>query len=141
MLSLVSFIGNTTYPTEVSVENVLAYENRLYKAMKESDTTMLDLLLHDDLLFTIPTGEVITKEKDLKNYREGIIEIEELIPQTESLNIIEDTAVITLTIILKGKFRGNSFETQYRYIRFWKSIENELKVIGGSCIPSIALTE
>lgn len=141
MLSLVSFIGNTTYPTEVSVENVLAYENRLYKAMKESDTTMLDLLLHDDLLFIIPTGEVITKEQDLKNYKEGIIEIEELIPQTESLNIIEDTAVITLTIVLKGKFRGNSFETQYRYIRFWKSIENELKVIGGSCIPSIALTE
>lgn len=141
MLSLVSFIGNTTYPTEVSVENVLAYENRLYKAMKESDTTMLGLLLHDDLLFIIPTGEVITKEQDLKNYKEGIIEIEELIPQTESLNIIGDTAVITLTIVLKGRFRGDSFETRYRYIRFWKSIENELKVIGGSCIPSIALTE
>ena len=141
MLSLVSFIGNTTYPTEVSVENVLAYENRLYKAMKESDTTMLDSLLHDDLLFIIPTGEVITKEQDLKNYKEGIIEIKELIPQTESLNIIGDTAVITLTIVLKGRFRGDSFETRYRYIRFWKSIENELKVIGGSCIPSIALTE
>ncbi|MCT3943055.1 nuclear transport factor 2 family protein [Elizabethkingia anophelis] len=141
MLSLVSFIGDTTSTDGVSVENVLAYENRLYKAMKESDISMLDLLLHDDLLFIIPTGEVITKEQDLKNYKEGIIEIEELIPETESLNIIEDTAVITLTIVLKGRFRGDSFETQYRYIRFWKKIENELKVIGGSCIPSIALTE
>ena len=141
MLNLVSFIGDITSTDGVSVENVLAYENRFYKAMKESDTTMLDLLLHDDLLFIIPTGEVITKEQDLKNYKEGIIEIEELIPETESLNIIEDTAVITLTIVLKGKFRGDSFETQYRYIRFWKSVENELKVIGGSCIPSIALTE
>ncbi|MDX8570322.1 nuclear transport factor 2 family protein [Elizabethkingia sp. HX QKY] len=141
MLSLVSFIGNTTSTDEVSVENVLAYENRLYKAMKESDIYMLDLLLHDDLLFIIPTGEVITKEQDLKNYKDRIIEIEELIPETESLNIIEDTAVITLTIALKGKFRGDSFETRYRYIRFWKNIENELKVIGGSCIPSIALTE
>ena len=72
MLSLVSFIGSTTYPTEVSVENVLAYENRLYKAMKESDTTMLDLLLHDDLLFIIPTGEVITKEQDLKKIIEKV---------------------------------------------------------------------
>ncbi|OBS14323.1 DUF4440 domain-containing protein [Elizabethkingia miricola] len=141
MLSLVSFIGDTTSTDEVSVENVLAYENRLYKAMKESDIYMLDLLLHDDLLFIIPTGEVITKEQDLKNYKDRIIEIEELIPETESLNIIEDTAVITLTIALKGKFRGDSFETRYRYIRFWKNIENELKVIGGSCIPSIALTE
>nr|WP_199162268.1 nuclear transport factor 2 family protein [Elizabethkingia sp. ASV34] len=141
MLSLVSFISDSTSTNEVSVENVLAYENRLYKAMKESDTIMLDLLLHDDLLFIIPTGEVITKEQDLKNYKEGIIEIEELIPETESLNIIQDTAVITLTIALKGRFRGDSFETRYRYIRFWKNIENELKVIGGSCIPSIALTE
>ncbi|WP_407534523.1 nuclear transport factor 2 family protein [Elizabethkingia miricola] len=141
MLSLVSFISDTTSTNEVSVENVLAYESRLYKAMKESDTIMLDLLLHDDLLFIIPTGEVITKEQDLKNYKEGIIEIEELIPETESLNIIEDTAVITLIIVLKGRFRGDSFETRYRYIRFWKNNENELKVIGGSCIPSIALTE
>ncbi|MDV3950637.1 DUF4440 domain-containing protein [Elizabethkingia anophelis] len=141
MLSLVSFIGDTTSTDGVSVENVLAYENRLYKAMKESDISMLDLLLHDDLLFIIPTGEVITKEQDLKNYKEGIIEIEELIPETESLNIIEDTAVITLTIVLKGKFRGDSFETRCRYIRFWKSVENELKVIGGSCIPSITLME
>ncbi|MCT3743924.1 nuclear transport factor 2 family protein [Elizabethkingia anophelis] len=141
MLSLVSFIGDTTSTDEVSVENVLAYENRLYKAMKESDISMLDLLLHNDLLFIIPTGEVITKEQDLKNYKDRIIEIEELIPETESLNIIEDTAVITLIIVLKGRFRGDSFETQYRYIRFWKNIENELKVIGGSCIPSIALTE
>ncbi|AJW63224.1 hypothetical protein VO54_01748 [Elizabethkingia miricola] len=63
MLSLVSFIGNTTDPTEVSVENVLAYENRLYKAMKESDTTMLNLLRHDDLLFIIPTEKLSPKNK------------------------------------------------------------------------------
>ena len=84
MLSLVSFIGNTTFSSELSEEN--------------------------------------------------IIEVEELFPKTESLNIIEDTAVITLTIMLKGKFRGVYFEEKYRYIRLWKNIENQLKVIGGSCI-------
>jgi len=95
---------------------------------------MLDLLLHDDLLFILPNGEIITKEQNLKNYKDGIIEVEEFIPKTESLNIIEDTAAITLTIMLKGKFQGVYFEEKYRYIRLWKNIENQLKVIRGSCI-------
>ncbi|OPB85028.1 DUF4440 domain-containing protein [Elizabethkingia ursingii] len=139
MLSLVSFICNTTFSSELSEENIIACENQLYKAIKESDIQMLDLLLHDDLLFILPNGEIITKEQDLKNYKDGIMEVEELIPKTESLNIIEDTAVITLTIILKGKFQGVYFEEKFRYIRLWKNIDNQLKVIGGSCISFAVL--
>ncbi|MDR2228621.1 MAG: nuclear transport factor 2 family protein [Flavobacteriaceae bacterium] len=139
MLSLVSFICNTTFSSELSEENIIACENQLYKAIKESDIQMLDLLLHDDLLFILPNGEIITKEQDLKNYKDGIMEVEKLIPKTESLNIIEDTAVITLTIILKGKFRGVYFEEKFRYIRLWKNIDNQLKVIGGSCISFAVL--
>ncbi|MCL1676921.1 nuclear transport factor 2 family protein [Elizabethkingia meningoseptica] len=133
MLSLVSFFHNSSAIFPVLTEQrVLEYEHMLYRAMKESDVETLDRLLHCDLLFIIPDGTVITKAQDLKNYKDKVMQIEELIPEVESLNIIEDTAVTTITMQLKGKFMGNAFEAKFRYIRFWKNIENELKVIGGS---------
>ncbi|AQX06815.1 DUF4440 domain-containing protein [Elizabethkingia meningoseptica] len=133
MLSLVSFFHNSSAIFPVLTEQrVLEYEHMLYRAMKESDVETLDRLLHCDLLFIIPDGTVITKAQDLKNYKDKVMQIEELIPEVESLNIIEDTAIITITMQLKGKFMGNAFEAKFRYIRFWKNIENELKVIGGS---------
>lgn len=118
-------------PTE---QQILEHEHKLYKAMKESDVNTLDKLLHDNLLFIIPSGEVITKAQDLRSYREGLMDIDELNPEVENLQIIEDTAIITLTIELKGKFRNEDFEAKYRYIRFWKNIDSELKIIGGSGI-------
>ncbi|WP_337059125.1 nuclear transport factor 2 family protein, partial [Elizabethkingia meningoseptica] len=111
MLSLVSFFHNSSAIFPVLTEQrVLEYEHMLYRAMKESDVETLDRLLHCDLLFIIPDGTVITKAQDLKNYKDKVMQIEELIPEVESLNIIEDTAIITITMQLKGKFMGNAFE-------------------------------
>src|SRR5690606_23221361 len=98
-------------------EKILNLEQKLYEAIKKSDVNMLDDLLHKDLLFIIPGGEVITKEIDLKNYRDGNLKIDELFPNIENLNIIDDIAVITLTIKLKGSYNSVFFESKYRYIR------------------------
>lgn len=111
---------------------VLNLEDRLYKAIKESDIKALDELLHDDLLFMTPNGDVITKEIDLNTYRTGDLNINELTPKVENLNIIHDLAVITLTIRLKGNYKMEPFEANYRYIRFWKEFTEGVKVIGGS---------
>ncbi|MDR2284183.1 MAG: nuclear transport factor 2 family protein [Sphingobacterium sp.] len=111
---------------------ILELENRLYTAIKESDLQALDELLHQDLLFMVPGGGVITKEIDLKTYRDGQLQVIELLPQIEDLHIIDDTAVITLTIEMKGNYNGQPFEAKYRYIRFWKHTSEGIKVIGGS---------
>lgn len=115
-------------------EQILELENRLYTAMKESDLDVLDELLHDDLLFVLPSGETITKEMDLNVYREGKLKIIDLNPTVDHLNIIEDMAVITLTMEIKGVYDTESFAAKYRYIRFWKQFEDGIKVVGGSGI-------
>lgn len=113
---------------------VLEQENKLCKAIKDGNVSMLDELLHKDLLFIIPSGEVITKEVDLKTYRDGVLKIDELAPVIENLNIIDDMAVITLTMTLKGKYNEVAFEATYRYIRFWKKFDGGIRVVGGSGI-------
>jgi hypothetical protein len=117
---------------KLTENSIREQENKLYSAIKDGNITMLDQLLHDDLLFIIPSGETITKEIDLNTYRDGALKVEELLPEIQNLNIIDDMAVITLTMKLKGKFNDVPFEASYRYIRFWKEFGDGIKVVGGS---------
>lgn len=118
----------------ITEHDILEQENKLYSAIKQSNVSLLDELLHDDLLFILPGGEVITKEIDLNTYRGGALKVDEIFPEIENLNIIDDMAVITLTMRLTGKFDNVPFEGNYRYIRFWKKFDKGIKVVGGSGI-------
>ncbi|WGQ10723.1 nuclear transport factor 2 family protein [Pedobacter gandavensis] len=71
---------------------ILEQENNLYSAIKDSNITMLEKLLHDDLLFILPSGETIAKEKDNDTYRDGALKVDELLPEVEKLNIIDDAS-------------------------------------------------
>ncbi|HEY0896044.1 MAG TPA: nuclear transport factor 2 family protein [Sphingobacteriaceae bacterium] len=116
----------------ITAEEILKQEGKLYKAIKEGNVTALDELLHDDLLFIIPSGEVITKEMDLNTYRDEALVIDELQPRVENLNIIGDMAVITITMQLTGRYNAVPFDTHFRYIRFWKKFDDGIKAVGGS---------
>ncbi|ACU02424.1 MULTISPECIES: nuclear transport factor 2 family protein [Pedobacter] len=119
---------------KLTENSILEQENKLHSAIKNGNITALDQLLHDDLLFILPSGETITKEMDLNTYRNGALKVDELLPDIEKLNIIDDMAVITLSIKLSGKFNDVPFEASYRYIRVWKKFGDGIKVIGGSGI-------
>ncbi|WP_316794225.1 nuclear transport factor 2 family protein [Pedobacter frigoris] len=119
---------------KLTENSILEQENKLYRAIKDGNITALDQMLHDDLLFIIPSGETITKQIDLDTYRNGALKVHELLPQVEHLTIIDDIAVITLTIKLNGKFNDVPFEANFRYIRFWKKFSDGIKVVGGSGI-------
>ncbi|GGH12382.1 nuclear transport factor 2 family protein [Sphingobacterium alkalisoli] len=120
--------------TLITKNEIIEQENRLYEAITESNINTLEELLHDDLLFVIPSGDVITKEIDLRTYRDGTLKINTITPQIEALNIIEDMAVIIVSMKIMGSYNAEPFEAQYRYIRFWKKFKEGIKVVGGSGI-------
>ena len=119
----------------VSMTNteIIDLENKLLEAIKKSDVAYLDKILHDDLLFMLPDGNVITKEIDLASHRSGEMVVEEIVPTIEQINFIEDTAVVTVVYDSKGSMLGNPIRGKFRYIRFWKKFPDGMKVIGGSC--------
>ena len=118
----------------LTINEILNLENKLCEAMKNSNTDVLDNVLHADLLFIIPSGQTITKEIDLQTYREGNLKLHQLISKIEKLNIIDDLAVITLQMELKGEYNNEPIEAKYKYIRFWKKFPEGIKVVGGSGI-------
>lgn len=118
--------------TAITKDQIIELEQKLYQAMMAGNVDVLEQLLHDDLLFVIPSGEVITKEKDLQTYRDGELKVQEIIPNIETVSLINDVAVVVVLLQLKGSYKAQPFDATFRYIRFWKQFSDEIKVIGGS---------
>ena len=115
---------------------VLDAEARLLQAMRSSDADLLDALLHDELLFNGPTGETATKAMDLANYRSGNIHLRTVTASDRVVSLIEDDAVVAVTVELEGNYMGEEIAGRFRYLRVWKRIQDQWKIIAGSVIPT-----
>lgn len=113
---------------------IINAENELLSAVKNADISVLQRVLHDDLLFNLPNGQTITKEADLAGYRAGKMKIDLLETSNQVINIIDDSAAVCVSIMLKGTYYNSPLDGNYRYIRVWKRFDDGLKVIAGSCI-------
>lgn len=117
---------------EITREDVVEAENKLFSAQLASNVTVLDELLHDDLVAIAPTGQLITKEMDLNSHRAKSIIIEFASTTIDDIKIIGDTAISIVTMTTKGKMMGTPLEGQFRYFRVWKRFDCSLKIIGAS---------
>ena len=115
-------------------QKILEIEKQLLEAMKKSDIEILDQLLHEDLLFVLPSGEVITKKMDLETHKSGNLVLDEITSSIDSIKQIGENVVVTLSTKIAGKMLEQNFEGNFRYLRVWKMFDDQLKVIAGSCI-------
>ncbi len=113
-------------------QQIIENENRLLGALKTGDIKVLDELLHDNLIFNIPTGQTITKAMDIENYQSGILTVSEILATDRIVNFIDDTSTVAVTLHLKAKYADQIIDGKFRYLRVWKLIGNSWKVIAGS---------
>jgi hypothetical protein len=113
-------------------EQIIECEKRLLEALKKGDTKVLDELLHDNLIFNIPTGQTITKAMDIENYQSGILTVTEISATEQIVKSVDDICTVAVTLHLEGKYRDQPIGGTYRYLRVWKSFNNSWKVIAGS---------
>lgn len=121
-------------PIAITEQKVLEAENLLLEAMLKSDVETLDKLLHNDLLFVLPTGKVITKQMDLETHKSGNLVLRKITSSIDSIKQINENVVVTLSSQIAGKMLDQNFEGEFRYLRVWKIFDKQLKVIAGSCI-------
>jgi ketosteroid isomerase-like protein len=114
------------------IDQVMVHEGKLLEAFSNCDEESLDELLHDELLFVIPTGQVITKSEDMEAIRSGKLVADSVVASDRKVNVIGDTAIVSLQMEMKGRYAGQPFEGRFRYIRVWKQFGSAWKVIAGS---------
>ena len=107
-------------------------EALLLSAIKENDVKQLNILLHEDLRFLNPLGQILTKNMDMDNYKSGQIAIETIESSNQHISLINDTAVVDVKIKLKGKYMEHTLDENFQYIRVWAYKDGGWKVIAGS---------
>ncbi|MCU0467239.1 MAG: nuclear transport factor 2 family protein [Arcicella sp.] len=117
------------------LEQIIECENKLLDALKIGDINTLDELLHDSLIFNIPTGQTITKQIDIENYKSGMMKIFEISATDQIISPIEETCMVAVTIYLKAKYGNQKIDGRFRYLRVWKLFNNSWKIIAGSGFP------
>jgi ketosteroid isomerase-like protein len=117
----------------ITQAQIAAAENALVEAIKISDVSALDKMLHEDLLFITPDGQTVTKKMDLDSHRAGTMVVDEISLTLELIHVIENTAVSTVVYQAKGKMLGKPLEGTFRYLRVWRLFGETWQVIGGSC--------
>lgn len=114
-------------------EQILECEKRLLEAIKTGNIKVLDELLHENLIFNIPTGQTITKSIDIENYKSRMMKVSEILATDHTIKFIDDeTTTVAVTIYLKGKYCDQIIDGKFRYLRIWKLFDNSWKVIAGS---------
>lgn len=109
-------------------------ENQLLDAMLNANVETLNRLIHPDLLFNSAMGQTITKEMDLESYRSGLMIVNSITASHQQINIIEDTAVVAVTIDINAKYGVQDISGKVRFLRVWKKIESRYQIIAGSSI-------
>lgn len=114
-------------------ETVTAAELELIRGIRAGDIAFLDRILHPDLLFIAPNGQVITKAMDLASHKRGDMVVESLTPTFEDVRILGDMATVIVVYETRGSMLGNPIQGRFRYIRFWKEGPQGPQVVGGAC--------
>ncbi|NQD70962.1 nuclear transport factor 2 family protein [Sphingobacterium shayense] len=113
---------------------ILKLEEQLVAAIQESDLKILDLLLHDDLIFVNHMGMVLSKTEDLAPHISGDLKITGLIASDQRLHQFGDTSTVVVTKDIKGVYLSQPFESRVKFTRVWKLFNGGWKVITVSSV-------
>jgi hypothetical protein len=121
---------------QVDIKNqIIECEGKLLDAFTNKDLITLDTLIHDGALFILPNGITVTKSMVLDNYRKGDTAMTSIKPSDQKINLIENTAVVSVNLEMIGKYNDKIISQQFRYIRVWKLHNDTWQVIAVSGVP------
>ncbi|NTZ10437.1 nuclear transport factor 2 family protein [Burkholderia metallica] len=106
-------------------------EIALRAAMLTNDVEALGALLDDDLVFTDPTGQVISKEDDLAAHRAKLLRLDTLDVHEMRARAIDEMILTTTRATLVGHFDGTVFAGTFAYTRLWRRSGANWRVVAG----------
>ncbi|WP_175886752.1 nuclear transport factor 2 family protein [Burkholderia sp. BCC0044] len=106
-------------------------ETALRAAMLANDVDALAALLDDDLVFTVPTGQVISKEDDLGVHRAKLLRLDTLDVHEMRACAIDEMILTTTRATLAGQFDGTAFAGTFAYTRLWRRSGANWRIVAG----------
>lgn len=104
---------------------IVALEDQLKIAMLNSDVSVLDQLLAEELIFTSHLGQVMSKQDDLEAHRTGFVKIKSINQSEQRILLHEDFAIVSVLSRINGEFGGEQSEATLRFTRVWRKLIND----------------
>ncbi len=109
---------------------IIEHEERLKRAMLQSDVTALDQLLAPELQFINHFGQVMSKQDDLNAHQSGILSINEIVISEQNIILYSEVAIVTVHAFIVGTFSGVKSGNNFRFTRFWsKASHNNWHIV------------
>lgn len=115
-------------------EHVLESEQKLFAAVRTADVSALEALIHDELLFHLPNGQLATKADDLDAYRSGNMVVSSIEPDEPVVRVLGDTVAVSVVVELRACYFGQELNERLRYLRVWQWTDDRWQIIAGSCV-------
>lgn len=112
-----------------AVKEILEAEQSLKQAILGRDIATLDRLLSDDVIFTNHLGQLISKEQDLDTYRAGNLIVEDFDASDINVRVYGTTAVVTLLVKIRLKYKMQAIEGAYRYTRVYLNQQERWQIV------------
>ncbi|MFD1772132.1 DUF4440 domain-containing protein [Sphingobacterium suaedae] len=77
----------------ITKDDVVEAENKLFLARLANHVDLLDQLLDDNLTAVAPTGELLTKEMDLNSHKSKTIVIEDAFREIDQISLFGDATL------------------------------------------------
>ena len=94
-------------------QQVRQLEQDLIEAFRNNDTTSLDRIMADDLVFTDPLGVSITKERWLEDLASGAFAFESIEIEGIQVRLAGDAALVTGLVTLKARSRAGGYNGRF----------------------------
>ena len=112
---------------------IVEAEAAIRAAQLAADVAALDRLIHEDLLFTGPDGQLGTKAADLAAHGSGVVRFREHVPEELAIRRVgDDVAITALRARLAVAVHGEVVRGTWRYTRVWaRDASGAWQVVGG----------
>lgn len=112
-------------------QTILQLEERLYQAQLASNISMLDELIHENLIFTALDGNLVSKQDDLNAHRSSEFTITQMHPLEQRVIDLGEVAVVNALMDTEAIIHGEVHIAKIRYTRVWKLEDSNWKIVAG----------
>lgn len=112
---------------------------QLAEAEVKRDIEQLDFLLDEDYLGVDPSGALLTKEKIIKTYDAGDVQLESIVTSELHVRVLDRTGIVTGRSLIKGKTKSGEFIALFRYTDVYhKNDDRNWKLVSSQLTPLVA---
>jgi uncharacterized protein (TIGR02246 family) len=118
-------------PTSKAEQEVLKINKEYNDAIARQDAAAYERLLADDLTFTTPDGQTMTKAQKISFAKSGDLKLESWQTDEVKARVYGDAAVVTGRYAAKGAYKGQAFSETGRSTTTYVKRNRRWQVVAG----------